>query len=819
VVDVHSLLAMGDRVPNLEARALSPTVGWLLLVAIAAFVGLCIVHAPLWRRLWLRAEDPRTIGLFRILFATLLLFNLAGLADHLEFLFTDEGLFSTANARKFLAAKQFGEHASDDRVELATWLAAFDGARHSLLLVRSDPSFFWLHLWVYVAVVVSLLVGFQSRTSAVLAWLLLNSLTGRNPIYLTGADDVFKVFGFLLMLTRSGHAYSVDNWLRCRRLRRAGRLDARDGPGGGAGLAPDDAHPHGLEAIYRRIPAWPRMLMILQLATIYLYTGCAKTGGVWAAGDSLYYALSLDHFYRSPPQVMTAMMGTNVFRIMTWVVHWWQIFFGLMIVGLVTRFALRERLVPVTGVRAILTRVLWVVIGVACIAIVVVALPVHYAPTKGGTSIRAMQWWIAGGGVLGMAVLGWLWRRLRDRPWRPTIAGRTWTIDLDTVATWLLGRRVWLTIGLLFHVQIFMLMNIGMFAPVMILVYLVCINGTEVASALRALGRLAARAGVPFIPADVRAGRPATPPEDPTLPQLRRDGAAMGTTALGVALASATGAIVVQGFEGGAWLRDGMFALAGLALVGGAVWGWRRPRAANAPRPGGAPWAYGPLGRTLASGVVVTHIVCIALHCIPAKDSCHAFRSAAVGAAAPWLHLTQTQQSWGMFAPNPMRTNDFLEVWITDAHGDVWDMRSDVNSPRNKPVPWIWYDRGGKITRRINGEGKAYRSWVARWYCREWALDHGGELPRTVELVKVWYAIPSPDAVAKRGYYRPADLLARSGQRTSLLTVRCATEDFAQPTNEVRARHGLPPVDESTIRRGRSRPASAAMRPDDDAAD
>jgi hypothetical protein len=63
------------------------------------------------------------------------------------------------------------------------------------------------------------------------------------------------VFFFYLLLARSGHAYSIDNWLRCRKLRKQGLLSERDGPGGGAGRpAEPGQHPRGLEAVYRLIP-------------------------------------------------------------------------------------------------------------------------------------------------------------------------------------------------------------------------------------------------------------------------------------------------------------------------------------------------------------------------------------------------------------------------------------------------------------------------------------------------------------------------------------------------------------------------------------
>ncbi|MCB9717807.1 MAG: hypothetical protein H6712_28420 [Myxococcales bacterium] len=799
------LLAMSEPAPNLEARALSPTVGWLVLVCVVAFIALCILHADRFRRLWMRAEDPRTLGLFRILFGLMLLLNLSGMWEQLEFLFTDEGLFYTDTARRVLGGKQFagyGEGVDGEAVGFfgpAAILQFLEGPRYSLLMFRSDPTFFWIHLWAYVAVVVVFILGWRARLMGLLAFALMTSLTMRNPIYMTGADVVFKVFFFLLVLSRSGHAYSLDNWLRCRRLRRAGRLSEPGGPGEGAGLAPSDEHPKGLEAIYRRIPAWPRLLMMMQLATIYFYTGCAKTGSIWAAGDSLYYALNLDHFYRAPPQLLSSLFGTNLFRLMTWGVHVWQIGFPLVLVGLVARFQIREGFGPGRGWRRHATRLLWMLVGFGALGVTVVALPVHYEPMRGGPSTVQLQWLVAVGWALGMVALALGWRRLRDRPLHLRIRGRERVIDLESVCTWLLGRRLWLTIGLFFHVQIFMLMNIGMFAPIMIMVYLCCLNGTETASILRSLRRALARLGGPF--AGLRPSGPPVPAEDPSLPQLHRDAAVMPAWALGSALAAAV-ALVLAEVEGlGAPWPGAMVWLGLAALVIGGLVGWRRGRRDTGLPADAVPWAYGPLGRGLATVVVVTHIGAVALHCIPDKDSCFAFRREARETVAPWLRATQTDQSWGMFAPNPLRSNVFLKVLVTDEQGEVWDLRTDANSPRNKDIPWIWYDRAGKITRRVNGDGKWYRRWFARYHCRRWALDHGGELPRTVELVKVWYSIPTPEEVAGKGYYRPADLLERAGHEKSVAKVRCAFEEDGQLTNELRERHGFPSVDEGAIQR------------------
>jgi hypothetical protein len=92
---------------NEEAVALSPTIGWLLLACAVVVFLLGVAQGDRWRRLWLRTEDPRALGLFRILFAAWVLMNVGGLWGHFTFLFTDEGIFSTDTARELLAREQF----------------------------------------------------------------------------------------------------------------------------------------------------------------------------------------------------------------------------------------------------------------------------------------------------------------------------------------------------------------------------------------------------------------------------------------------------------------------------------------------------------------------------------------------------------------------------------------------------------------------------------------------------------------------------------------------------------------------------------------
>ena len=785
------------------AVALSPTIGWLLLAAVVVVFMLGISQADRWRRLWLRTEDPRALGLFRALFAAFVLLNIGGLYEHFIFLFTDEGIFSTDTARELLAREQFAGH-GDGLAEPAGFfdtravLEFLKGPKYSLLFFWDSPAAFYAQFAAFAAATTAFMLGWRTRLMGVLSWMLMLSITQRNPLYMEGTDLVYDCFFFYLILSQCGRAYSVDNWLRCRRLAREGLLSVPGGPGDGAGVAPSPAHPRGLAAIYRRVPGWPRLLMILQLATIYVYTGCAKTGDVWWRGDSLYYALNMDHFYRVPPQYLSAIFGTNLFRLMTWVVHIWQISFPLVVVGLVVRWAVRERLPRLAGARLWLVRGLWLALGLLALAIAEVALPVHYTPARGGLSLAAVQGIFAAGWLAGMALIAWAWRRLRDRPFELRLRGRVHRLDLEWFCGWFLGRRVFLTIGILFHGHLLVLMNIGMFAPIMLLTYMVCLSGPELASILRGLGRALARLGVPGIPADVRAGHPPILCEDPNLPHLHRDAARVPAPALWIGLTCGTAAVVLAA-TGHAGAR--LCVAAGvLVIFGAALHAWRRdgrrPLASDASNAG--PWAYGPLGRLLVGGLVVYHITAVAAWCLPDKQCLKSFRVAAHAPFRLWLSRTHTAQGWNMFAPNPPRHNVFLKVVVTDVDGEVYDMRTDMYAPERKPIPWILNDRIFKMNRRMSGgesgKGDWYQKWYGRYHCREWAREHGGTAPRKVELRKVTYRIPGPDEVARRGFYVSQQLLARAGSERHLHTTDCAREPEAQLSPTSRARAGLPPL-------------------------
>ena len=523
-----------DRFPNFDAIQLSPTTGWLLLLALIGVVLFVVAHKETWRRILLRMEDPRTLGTFRIVFALFTMCNVNGLYEHWEYLFIDEGLWTTDVAQELRAKGQFkgfGDGVSDREnwgfFDFEAWLNWAKGPNYSLLMFNSTPTFFWIHIVVFELAMFAFLVGWKTKYTKWLAWFCFHSVTMRNTIYWEGTENIYRCWFFYLCLSRCGTAYSVDNWLRCRKLRKQGRLSERDGPGGGAGVAPSEAHPQGLEAIYRLVPAWPRMLMIVQTAFLYLDTGVVKNGGVWHAGDAFYYASSLDHFYRMPTTELGAIFGTTLFRLNSWIVHYWEACFPLILIGLVVRFRFREGLAKLSGPRLWLSRLGMLMVVVGFFGACIYAYPVHFKKPSPKSTLTAglvqtwMLWGIPAVIVVYALVVRWLQAK-RER--------------LVFVLDWFFSRRFWLGLGTIFHIHLIFLTNIGWFTPGAMATYICYFNGRELASIGQQMRRAAGRIYKPWADAPEPL-----PGEDPTLPHHIRDEFKLGYvpifTVAGMALA------------------------------------------------------------------------------------------------------------------------------------------------------------------------------------------------------------------------------------------------------------------------------------------
>jgi hypothetical protein len=122
-----------------------------------------------------------------------------------------------------------------------------------------------LYLWIFATV--CLLIGFCTRPSAIIAWLISVSFANMNTYNDNAGDAVRNITLFYLILGQSGAAWSVDSWLARWRGRRA------PGP------------------VY--IYPWVLRLLFLQLTFIYFMNGVYKAvGPEWRKGSTLYYVLN-----------------------------------------------------------------------------------------------------------------------------------------------------------------------------------------------------------------------------------------------------------------------------------------------------------------------------------------------------------------------------------------------------------------------------------------------------------------------------------------------------------------------------------------------
>jgi uncharacterized membrane protein YphA (DoxX/SURF4 family) len=198
-----------------------------------------------WNKFFFTPVSPTTLGLFRIIFGTVVFLS---------------------NLGQFPARNIFyGENAI---VRFQTMDQMFPRV-HPWLFFRwmpqADPAleFFFIFLLV---VNILFVLGLFTRVTSVLLFLGVLTMNNRNPFVENAGDTLLRVNLFYLMFSECGAAYSIDRWIRVK---------------------------EGKETkSHKLIPAWPQRLLQLQLVYVYLDTIYLKLpGDGWRDGTAMYYAL------------------------------------------------------------------------------------------------------------------------------------------------------------------------------------------------------------------------------------------------------------------------------------------------------------------------------------------------------------------------------------------------------------------------------------------------------------------------------------------------------------------------------------------------
>lgn len=204
--------------------------------------------------------DPRALGLFRIGFALLLLFDLARRVPDLQVWYTNEGLLPNHTqlwrpAAEYVFSLFF--------LASHTWEAA-------LGFVLCGLVYFFL------------LVGWKTRLFQVLSLVAVVSLHSRGVILENGGDVVMNLLALWTAFLPLGKRFSVDALLAS--LRRHREVTAEE-------LGSHRALEAGRDAPVRSLAV---LAILLQLAVIYFFNTVHKNGSAWRDGSVVHWVLYQD---------------------------------------------------------------------------------------------------------------------------------------------------------------------------------------------------------------------------------------------------------------------------------------------------------------------------------------------------------------------------------------------------------------------------------------------------------------------------------------------------------------------------------------------
>jgi hypothetical protein len=193
-----------------------------------------------------------------------------------------------------------------------------DANKGNLIRVALEPPLFHhgmidgaMILWMLA--LASLMIGFQARVAAVIAWVMSTSFANVHPHIDNAGDTIRGIVLFYLIISPCGAVWSVDSWLRQRFSRK----------------------PRPAEAAVEVSP-WPMCLLFMQLVVMYFMNGLYKVFTAdWRLGRTLYFVLNdttLTRFAFTELPITYQMT-----KWLTWSVLAWELSFPVLAINRYTR--------------------------------------------------------------------------------------------------------------------------------------------------------------------------------------------------------------------------------------------------------------------------------------------------------------------------------------------------------------------------------------------------------------------------------------------------------------------------------------------------
>lgn len=204
-----------------------------------------------WDRFFYSNTDATALALFRIMFGFFLFLNGISLIEdfHEWFGIGDNALVPLQDSFNFY---------SNVRINLFRWLSPTLWSAKCVL-------------FLYLLTSISVMIGFKTRISTLVCFILMVSMQNRNYAILNSGDTLMRCMLFLMIFAPTHVKYSVDSY-----------LEAKKGT------------PFG-----DQIPIFTVRLMQLQFSLVYLATTLFKLKGYdWVDGTAVYYTSRLVNFQR-----------------------------------------------------------------------------------------------------------------------------------------------------------------------------------------------------------------------------------------------------------------------------------------------------------------------------------------------------------------------------------------------------------------------------------------------------------------------------------------------------------------------------------------
>lgn len=204
-----------------------------------------------WDKFFYSSTEAINLSIFRIIFGFFLFLNGISLVEDFEAWFG-------VGANALVPLSDSLTFYSNVRFNLFKWLSPTESSA-------------WFVLITYIVTSLTFMIGFKTRLSAIICFLLMVSLQNRNYAILNSGDTLMRCMLFLMMFAPSHVKYSIDSWLARRK-----------------------GHPFSDGISFTTV-----RLLQLQFSLVYLATTLFKLKGYdWVDGTAVYYTSRLENFQR-----------------------------------------------------------------------------------------------------------------------------------------------------------------------------------------------------------------------------------------------------------------------------------------------------------------------------------------------------------------------------------------------------------------------------------------------------------------------------------------------------------------------------------------